>query len=201
MKIAYLILAHTNPRLIKKAVECLSCEGVSFFIHIDAKFPLTPFDSIRGKNVFFIEKRMRVHWAEFSQTEAIFLLMRQALAASQNYDYFVLMSGSDFPLRSGRYIRDFLELNQGGEFITMVKLPAPGMPVSRINTLRFPFHAPDSPLHFQRAGENWFGAMRLQKISRRPGALFGAHLVGIVAGGVRIRHRVQAKSSVAGNFF
>jgi hypothetical protein len=52
------------------------------------------------------------------------------------------MSGSDFPLRSGRYVRNFLESNRGNEFITMVKLPAPGMPISRINTLRFPSTRP-----------------------------------------------------------
>jgi Core-2/I-Branching enzyme len=142
MKIAYLILAHRNPRLIKKAVECLSCEGISFFIHIDAKVDISQFDSIRGENVFFIDKRIAVYWGEFSQTEAIFLLIQEALAAPQRYDYLVLLSGSDFPLRSGRYVRSFFEKHQGHEFITMFKLPVPGMPISRINTLRFPSTRP-----------------------------------------------------------
>jgi hypothetical protein len=138
MKIAYLILAHRNPKLIKKAVECLSCEDVSFLIHIDAKVAIKQFDSIRGKNVFFTDERIAVYWGEFSQTEAILLLIQEALAAPQRYDYLVLLSGSDFPLKSGRYIRNFLEKNQGHEFISMVKLPTPDMPLSRINTLRFP---------------------------------------------------------------
>jgi hypothetical protein len=142
MKIAYLILAHRNPRLIRKAVECLSCEDVSFFFHIDAKVAIDQFDSIRGKNISFIDKRIAVYWGEFSQTEAILLLIQQALAAPQSYDYLVLLSGSDLPLRSGRYIRSFLEKNQGSEFITMFKLPVPGMPISRINTLRFPSTRP-----------------------------------------------------------
>ena len=142
MNVAYLILGHRNPRLIQKAVECLSCADASFLIHIDAKFSLAPFDSIRGKNVFFIQNRLPVYWGEFSQTEAILLLMRQALATSLRPDYFVLMSGSDFPLRSGRYVSSFLEANRGWEFITMFKLPAPGMPLSRINTLRFPSTRP-----------------------------------------------------------
>jgi hypothetical protein len=142
MKIAYLILAHRNPNLIKKAVEILSCDGASFFIHIDAKFALAPFDSICGGNVVFIQPRLPVYWGEFSQTEAIFLLIQQALAAPERPDYLVLLSGSDFPLKSGRYIRNFLTTNRGHEFITMVKLPAPGMPISRINTLRFPSTRP-----------------------------------------------------------
>jgi hypothetical protein len=123
-------------------VECLSCEDVAFFIHIDAKVAINQFDSIGGTNVFFVDKRIAVYWAEFSQTEAIFLLIQQALAAPERYDYLVLFSGSDFPLRSGRYIRNFLEKNQGREFITMFKLPVPGMPISRINTLRFPSTRP-----------------------------------------------------------
>jgi Core-2/I-Branching enzyme len=142
MKIAYLILAHRNPRLIKKAVECLSCDDVSFFIHIDAKVDISQFASIRGENAFFIDKRIAVYWGEFSQTEAIFLLIQEALAAPQRYDYLVLLSGSDFPLRSGRYVRSFFEKHQGHEFITMFKLPVPGMPISRINTLRFPSTRP-----------------------------------------------------------
>ena len=127
---------------MKKAVQCLSCEDVSFFIHIDAKVAIKQFDSIRGKNVFFIDKRTTVHWGEFSQTEAIFLLIQQALAGAQPFDYLVLLSGSDFPLRSGRYVRGFLEKNQGREFITMFKLPVTGMPISRLNTLRFPSTRP-----------------------------------------------------------
>jgi len=142
MKVAYLVLAHRNPLLIQKAVECLACEEAAFFIHIDAKFPLDPFKAIRGDNVFFIEDRLPVYWGEFSQTEAILLLIRRALAAPQRHDYLVLMSGSDFPLRSGRYVRRFLEANRGCEFVTMVRLPAQGMPISRINTVRYPTTRP-----------------------------------------------------------
>jgi hypothetical protein len=142
MKIAYLILAHKNPKLLQKSVQILSHPDVSFYIHIDAKFDLEPFAAISDPNIFFIQERIPVFWGEFSQTEAIFLLMQQAFAASVNYDYFILLSGSDFPLKSGQYIRDFLEKNQGCEFITMAKLPTPGMPLSRITTLRFPSTRP-----------------------------------------------------------
>ena len=142
MKIAYLVLAHRNPKLIRKVVECLSCENVSFFVHIDAKVAINQFDSIRRDNVVFVDKRIPVYWGEFSQTQAIFLLIEQALAAPQRYDCLVLLSGSDFPLRSGRYVRKFLEANLECEFITLFKLPVPGMPISRINTLRFPSTRP-----------------------------------------------------------
>jgi hypothetical protein len=40
------------------------------------------------------------------------------------------------------YIHAFLEENRGLEFISLVKMPAPGKPISRINTLRFPSSKP-----------------------------------------------------------
>jgi hypothetical protein len=142
MKIAYLICAHRNPRLIKKTVECLSCDDASFFIHIDAKFSIAPFEPIRGKSVFFTGKRIPVYWGEFSQTQAILLLIRQALAAPQRHDYFVLLGGSEFPLRSGQYIHNFLEKNRGYEFITMMKVSKSRLMLSRTNTLTFPSTQP-----------------------------------------------------------
>jgi hypothetical protein len=142
MKIAYLICAHRNPQLIKKTIECLAGGENSFFVHIDAKFAIEPFQFLRGDRVYFLKKRLPVYWGEFSQTEAILQLIREALEAPQSYDYFVLLGGSEFPLRSGNYIHKFLEDRQGTEFITLMKMPAPGKPLARINTLRFPSTRP-----------------------------------------------------------
>lgn len=142
MKIAYLILAHTNPRLIRKAVDCLSRDDVTFFIHIDGKADLARFSALRGNNVVFVQDRITVYWGEYSQTRAILLLIQQALLSPAAFDYFVLLSGSDFPLRSGHYIHAFFERNRGSEFITLFKLPVPGMPLSRLNTIRFPSTRP-----------------------------------------------------------
>jgi hypothetical protein len=142
MKIAYLLFAYKNPKLIKKVVDFLSDENAAFFVHIDKKIPIEQFEPIRDKNVFFSEQRLPVYWAEFSGVEAILLLMRQALGSPQNFDYFFLLSGSEFPLRSRNYIQKFLEKNRGCEFITMQTVPAPGKPLAHINVLRFPSTQP-----------------------------------------------------------
>jgi Core-2/I-Branching enzyme len=142
MKIAYLIFAYKNPNLIKKTIEFLTDDDCAFFVHIDSKSDIRQFESLRGNNVFFIDERIAVYWGEFSGVEAILLLIRQALAAFQRYDYFVLLSGSEYPLRSRQYIRRFFDENRGQEYMTMKKMPAPGKPLSRINTLRFPSYRP-----------------------------------------------------------
>jgi hypothetical protein len=139
MKTAYLVFAYKNPKLLERAIERLSSENCAFFIHIDKKFDIEEFSNIDGENVFFSEERVPVYWAEFSGIQAILLLLRQALRGPQSFDYFALLSGSEYPIRSRQYIEGFLEQNRGLEFINIVKMPsdAAGKPISRINTLRF----------------------------------------------------------------
>jgi len=142
MKIAYLMLVHKNPRLLKRAIEALS-DGVSgFFIHVDRKSDMEDFSDIRGDHVFFSNWRDPVYWGEFSQVAALLGLIRQALCSSENYGYFVSWHGSDYPLRNGRYVQAFLQEHNGSEFINLVRMPAPGYPLSKINKLRYPSDKP-----------------------------------------------------------
>lgn len=142
MKIAYLMLVHKNPQLLKRAIGRLSSEDCAFFIHVDRKTDIREFSAIVGDDIFFREQRIPVYWGEFSQVEATLGLVRQALACSARYDYFTLSTGSDYPLRSGKYVRTFLEDNRGLEFMSLVKMPAPGFPLSKINKLRYPSDKP-----------------------------------------------------------
>jgi len=142
MKIAYLFFAYKNPKLIERAIQRLTSENSAFFVHIDAKIDINQFAELRGDNVYFTRERLTVHWAEFTGVEAILLLMREALFAPGDFDYFVLMSGSEYPLRSKEYIEKFFEENRGQEFITMAKTDAPGDPLLRLNTLRYPSTRP-----------------------------------------------------------
>ncbi len=142
MKIAYLILAHQNPRLLKRMIGTLSSRNCAFFIHIDKKTVIREFLQIEGENIFFTEERVPVYWGEFSLVQASLLLLRQALMSPEGYDYFVLLSGSDYPLRSGAYVERFIQERNGYEFMNLVKVPAPGKPISRINTLRYPSTKP-----------------------------------------------------------
>jgi hypothetical protein len=144
MRIAYLIFAYKNPKLIQKTVERLAGANVSFYIHLDAKSDLARFASLKAQNVFFTNQRIPVFWAEFSGIEAILILIREALAAAECPDYLVLLSGSEYPLRGGKYIQEFFATNRGQEFMTLVKMPneEAGKPLSRINTLRFPVRRP-----------------------------------------------------------
>jgi hypothetical protein len=144
MKVAYLVVAHNNPQVLKREIGMLSCEDCAFFIHIDQKSNLEKFSQIRGENVVFSEKRLPVYWGGFSVVQSTLLLLRQALDSPLNYDRFVLLSGSDYPLRSGKYIHTFLQENRGVEFMNLVKIPNDerGVPLSKINRL---WYEPNKP--------------------------------------------------------
>lgn len=114
VKIAYLVFAYQNPQLLKRTIDRLSFENCTFFIHIDKKYDIDAFSPIRAANVVFSDRRIPVYWAEYSGVQAILLLLRQAMNDPQHYDYFILLSGSEYPLRSCRYIRRFLGRESGG---------------------------------------------------------------------------------------
>lgn len=136
----------------------LSCDGSGFFIHVDAKSDIRQFSRISGENVTFIEPRIPVYWGEFSIVEATMNLMRLALAGQQGYDYFVFLQGADYPLQSSEYIQGFFAENPGLEFIGLVKMPAPGYPLSRFEAFRYPSTKP--LLRFATRGLGKIGLMR-----------------------------------------
>src|SRR3954462_5499939 len=113
MRVGYLILTHLNPRLLQRIIQTLSSENTDFFVHVDAKFDIAPFMRARAENVVFLRDRISVFWGEFSQVRAILGLIRNALESQRSHDYFVLLSGSDYPLQSKEYIHDFFSANDG----------------------------------------------------------------------------------------
>ena len=72
------------------------------------------------------------------------ILIRNALSDTQHFERFVLLSGSEYPLRSGKYIHSFLESNRRTEFINIVKMPnlEAGKPITRITTIHHPMRHP-----------------------------------------------------------
>jgi core-2/I-Branching enzyme len=138
MKIAYLILAHNTPRHLSRLVAALSSESSGFFIHLDRKSNEEDFRNIEGPGVHLAEERVAVYWGDFSQVEATLLILRAALADPRDFDRFVLLSGSDYPLRSASFIEQFFARNADKEFINLVTMPSQeaGKPLSRLTTYR-----------------------------------------------------------------
>lgn len=124
MKIAYLILAHNNPGQVARLTQALATQNNGIFIHIDKKTDIGPFLKIRGANIHFTSKRVPVYWGDYSTTEAILTLINAAMALPEPYDYLVLISGSDYPVRTAAQLEAYLIKYRGSEFINMVTMPS-----------------------------------------------------------------------------
>lgn len=138
MKIAYLVLAHNTPNHLKRLIQSLSSGSSSFFIHLDKKSNYEDFLSIEAENVHFTKERIPVFWGDYSQVEAIVVLLKNAFENKIKFDRFVLLSGADYPLRQAAYIEAFFKENKGKEYISMVEMPSlsAGKPISRLTTYK-----------------------------------------------------------------
>lgn len=137
VKIAYLVLAHDNPAHLVRLTRALSSATSSVFVHIDQKSNIVDFAPAKSEKVHLIDDRVPVYWGDFSQVEAILGLLKTALSAPVRFDYFVLLSGTDYPLRSALYVNSYFERYAGQEFINVAPMGSPpGKPISRITIYR-----------------------------------------------------------------
>lgn len=127
MKIVYVILAHKLPEQLVRLVKKLNTDNTSFLIHVDKKTDNETFrrmeDPLRGyKNVHFL-KRYVVQWGTFSQVQAALEGVRTALDTRLEFDYVVLLSGQDYPIKSNEYIHKFFEESNGKSYLEFFPLP------------------------------------------------------------------------------
>ena len=134
MKIAYLITAYGEWRHLERLVAALDASGVGFFIHIDARsrVPEGFVEKLEERGNVVFAPRREVWWGGWSHTAAILSLMELAMegAAGEDYDYCVILSGGDYPIRSNRTI--FSTLAEGGEFINAAPGFRSGKPEGRV---------------------------------------------------------------------
>ena len=118
----YLILAHKNPNQLYRMVKALHDKTSHFYIHIDAKSPISPFkECLQGLPVSFIDQREDCVWGDFSIVRATINLM-EAAAKALPKGYFILMSGQDYPITSQKEINIFLEQYNDSDFIDFLPL-------------------------------------------------------------------------------
>lgn len=131
--IGYLIQAHAHPDQLARLVDALASPVSRSWIHIDAKVERAPFEAAIGTKAAFIDERVRVHWAGWSQVQATLNLMRAALHDEPGLTHLALLSGADFPLSSPQALLAYLQAS-GQEHIDAAPFPSEELkkPWSRI---------------------------------------------------------------------
>ncbi|MFZ4377670.1 MAG: beta-1,6-N-acetylglucosaminyltransferase [Saprospiraceae bacterium] len=117
MFINYVILAHHFPVQLKKLVNRLNDENVTFFIHIDVTSDIHEFKKlISHSNVIFIEKRENAIWGNFTMVQATLNGMNEVMKYGRG-GFTILLSGQDYPLASNKHIKRFLSTHHNYNFI------------------------------------------------------------------------------------
>ncbi len=118
MKIAILIQCHCNPEQINLMIDVLGEERFDFYVHVDKKSNITA-QIVKKENVYFVdeEKRIDVRWGTISQVDATLALLKLATGNGKNYGYYALVSGQDFPIKTGSQIEKFFNENNGKNFV------------------------------------------------------------------------------------
>lgn len=121
MRIAYLILAHDHPLQLRRLTHTLHDFDDRIFIHINKQSNIQLFSEVAQQpHVSIIPNRVSVHWGGFSMVNAMLNLLREARAHPTPFDYYCLLSGSDYPIRSNEYIHLYLKNHNDYEFINIV---------------------------------------------------------------------------------
>ena len=124
-KIAYFILVHRFPKQFKRLFEAIYDKENYYLIHLDKKSGEDTNEEVRTflagyPNAYLLE-RSNVVWGGYSMVQAELNGMKHLLSIGANWDFFINLSGQDFPLRSQDEIRKFLSNHKDSSFIKIAK--------------------------------------------------------------------------------
>lgn len=120
MRMAHLIMAYKDPAQIERLVKKLSHPDFDFYIHLDNKIPIGPFEYLGGiERVFLIKNRIKVRWAGFSFTRAVFNSIDEITQTGRTYDFINCMSGQDYPIVSTQQFYSFFDARKGKNFLVI----------------------------------------------------------------------------------
>ncbi|WP_222166369.1 beta-1,6-N-acetylglucosaminyltransferase [Edaphocola aurantiacus] len=121
VKIAYLIMVHRLSKQFRRLFSAIYHPDNIYLINIDKKA-----DRLTKQQIWsFINKFPGIHilenqtvvWGGYSMVQAELSGMQYLLKLEQKWDYFINLSGQDYPLKSQRIISDFLAANKGKSFL------------------------------------------------------------------------------------
>lgn len=116
MKIAYLLLVHSNYRQVIRLIQRLDTPETFFVIHVDKKSGNLHSELLsyfKGyPNIIFVKKRYKVYRFGISMIYATIECMKSLVSKKITFDYAILISGHDYPIKSNEEILNFLKKNK-----------------------------------------------------------------------------------------
>jgi hypothetical protein len=146
MRIAYLILAHGNFNHLNRLIGAIDDENVNIYVHVDKKTSTNFQSDLPNVYVLSNEQRVKVYWAGISIVKAMLNLITYA-RTHETPDYYILLSGVDYPIRSKQFLYSLL--GEKREYITSLAVPhLPHKPLSRFENFYMEFNRKEKNIVF-----------------------------------------------------
>lgn len=121
VSIAYFILVHRFPEQFKRLFKAVYHRDNQYLIHLDKKTDSEVAKDIKKflsdyPNSYILDSE-NVVWGGYSMVQAELNGMKYLLKLKKPWDYFINLSGQDYPLKSQEIIRKYLTENKGNNFI------------------------------------------------------------------------------------
>lgn len=128
-RIAYVVSAYKRPAQLGRLLRSLATPNASFAIHVDRKTRPSVFramqeasDGVAG--VQFLERHVS-HWGGFGHVRATLKGLAHVVESGDPFDYLVLLTAQDYPLRPAERIEEHLGGAGGRSFLSHFPLPFP----------------------------------------------------------------------------
>ncbi|HXH82839.1 MAG TPA: beta-1,6-N-acetylglucosaminyltransferase [Candidatus Tectomicrobia bacterium] len=127
MNVAYLISAYKLPEQLVRLVRRLHGDSSWIAVHVDRKAPARVYvQMVEGVSdldrVVFVDRHV-CHWGGFGHVRATLTCLDALYASGAPFDYAVLLTGQDYPLRARAEIERFLAEANGRSYISHWPLP------------------------------------------------------------------------------
>jgi hypothetical protein len=166
--IGFILLTHTNPAQIWRLIDRLDrmFDHPPVVVHHD--FSKTALYTTRlPDNISFVIPSLDTGWGRFSFVEAEIAAIRQLYSSPAAPDWFVLLSGSDYPIKSAAQIRRELAASAFDAYIYHQQIDPHDLKLEAhyICYKNYFASSPDAPIPFSDefrcyAGGVWFTANR-----------------------------------------
>lgn len=129
VRLAYVISAFKLPRDLIRLSKRLAADGEPVVVHVDARTPARVYEEMtRGlealPNVHFVE-RHRSPYASYGHVRATLKGLEHLSRRGEPYDFVVLLTGQDYPIKPLAETRASLEPARSQTFMQHFPLPEP----------------------------------------------------------------------------
>ena len=129
MKLAYIISAYKYPEQLIRLIDRLATDDAHFLVHVDKRTDGLTYRAMvtgteRYASVRFL-KRHTCYWGGFGHVAATLEGIRELVRNEIEYEYAILLTGQDYPIKSNAHLQRYLHAGRGQLFLEYFPLPHP----------------------------------------------------------------------------